>query len=122
MSVSRLKLSEVPRFMAWLIANRDRNSFDPEVIDYPTLRVYGSGSGYLPVHSGVILESLALSPDASAEQKLSGVIEMVNAVESEARDAGIRELFYISSDARTDESAVRQLGFEKVVAYRKKIR
>jgi hypothetical protein len=119
------KLIDIPEFLVWIFGNRDKNKLDPKILEYPTLRVYSAANdsaiAFLPIHSGVILESLALNPEASPEDKLEAVCGIVNQVMLDAIQQGIREMFYISSDERTDESAVRQLGFEEVKCYRKKL-
>jgi hypothetical protein len=119
------KLIDIPQFLVWLFGNREKNKLDLEILEYPTLRVYSAANdsaiAFLPIHSGVILESLALNPEASPEEKLEAVCGIVNQVMLDATQQGIREMFYISSDERTDASAVRQLGFEEVKCYRKKL-
>lgn len=124
MNIGLARLVDIPQFLVWLFSN-PKNSLDPKILDYPTLRVYSAANekqvGFLPIHSGVILDSVALDPGSPAEQKLEAVAGMVNLICAEAFQSGIREVFYISSDERTDESAVRQLGFEKVICYRKKL-
>lgn len=126
MRTGTIRLVDVAQFLVWLLQGREKNALDLDILDYPTLRVYTAEAdrkvGYLPVHGSVILESLALNPEASAREKLEAVCAMTQHIERDALAAGVRELFYISSDDRTDESAVRQLGFEKVAAYRKKLK
>lgn len=126
MIVRYLKLLDVPMFLKWLWDGREQNDVDFRILDYPTFRVVaaekdGKPQAFLPLQTCIVLESLALGPELEPKEKLDSVVEMVHNIGKEAFREGIRELYYISSDERTDESAVRQLGFERVVAYRKRL-
>jgi len=117
-------LWEIPQAISFLMRNSEKNHFDHRVLTYPSTRVIRAGEdkalAYMPVHTGAILESLGWAEDATAEQKLTAAMEMLRQVGAEAHSLGYREMFFISSDERTDESAMK-LGFEKVTCYRKRI-
>lgn len=118
-------LLDVPKFLTWLWNGREKNDLDANILTYPTLRIAVAENGkplaFAPFQVCYVLESLAMNPELDAKEKLDSVVELVHNIEAEAFSQGIRELLYLSSDERTDESAVRQLGFEKVVAYRKRL-
>ena len=74
----------------------------------------------MPVHTGIVLESMGWAENLEAREKLESAVVMVNQVSSEAHSIGYREMFFISSDERTD-AAAEKLGFEKVTCYRKRL-
>ena len=116
---------DVPQGLLWLYKATETNGFDPAVLDYPLLKMVVAGNGkavaYLPYHPVVCLESLGLRPDASARERLAAVAVAFEHVEREARAAGVREILFLSSDDRLDESAVAHFGFQRVTALRKRL-
>lgn len=122
MTVRIAKISELLEAVTWLMAGKEANSFDLGILDYPTLEVVKSGDiCYLPWHGGAILESVGFRPSATPREKLEATVSAVRAIEQKAAEMGIRELYFMSSDDRTDEAAAKHLGFEKVVMFRKKV-
>lgn len=126
MNVRWLRILDIPLFLKLLWDGREQNDVDFHILDYPTFRAVaaekeGKPKAFLPLQTCIVLESLALDPELEPKEKLDSVVEMVHNIGKEAFREGIRELYYISSDERTDESAVRQLGFERVTAYRKRL-
>jgi hypothetical protein len=75
----------------------------------------------LPVHTGAILESLGWADNLDAEHKALAAVMAAEEVEREAWQLGYREVFYICSDDRTDEFCEKRLGYERVVAMRKRL-
>lgn len=120
-------LWEIPEAIGFIIANRVKGNFDPAIFRYPTLKVMRTENGqggalvYLPVHSAAILESVGWAPDLDAEHKVEAGITALEQVEREAWAAGYREVFFISSDERTDRFCQEQLGYEAVKVLRKKL-
>lgn len=106
----------------WLLENRRNNALDMDVMNYPTTRLVAAENvGVLPYQAVIVLESAGWGPGVSADNKAVAAVEMIGAVEREAREAGIREIFYLSSDDRTDEFLRKHLNFEPVKAFRKRI-
>lgn len=120
-------LWQVPEAIAFAIANRVKSSLDPQIYSYPTTKIMrvengeGNAMAYLPVHSGAILESLGWAPELDAEHKVEAGITALEQVEREAWASGYREVFFVSSDDRTDEFCQRQLGYEKITVLRKRL-
>lgn len=119
---------DMPEALQFLINSRDTNDLDVAVLTYPNTKVVRAESveqpgavAYMPVQNAVVLESVGFKDGLSAGEKLSAVTAMCAQVASEACSLGIREMYYLSSDGRTDEAAMKGLGFEKVTAYRKRL-
>lgn len=107
----------------WLNANKEHNQFDVEVLNYPTSELYVSPDdpvACMPVHAALMLESVGFGTE-EANKKLVAVIDMLNLAIERARSLGIKEIVYLSSDERTDEYAVKVLGFRAIKAFRKVI-
>ena len=126
METRPVTMRDIPQMAAWLYRNREINGFDPDILDYPTLRAWAAVNGgpkpvaYLPGHTVLMLESLALDPAADARHLMAAVMAAFEHACAEAKSAGIREVIYLHSDDRFDESAERA-GFVRVTAYRKKL-
>jgi hypothetical protein len=123
MSVRKRSELEAIQHLQWLIGKKD---VDWRTLDYETTEKFISlvdnePKAIMHHHLGLVLESVAFNPDSTPKERLESVVELVDNSVSRATSVGAREIFYISSDERTDESAVRQLGFEKVVCYRKRL-
>lgn len=123
MTVRKRSELETIQHLQWLLGKK---GVDFTTLDYETAEKFVSLVGDAPKailhhHLGLILESVAFSPDSTAKERLEAVVELVDNSCSRAKSVGAREIFYISSDERTDESAVRQLGFERVICYRKRV-
>lgn len=120
-------LLEIPQALEYAIANAEKGNLDPHIYNYPTLRIMRSENGdgtalvYLPVHTGIILESLGFAPNLTADQKVKAAISALTTVEHEAYMLGCREAVFISSDERTDEFCQKRLGYEKVSALRRRL-
>lgn len=126
MEARSITLKDVPQMSFWLYRGRPENGFDPDILDYPTLRAWAATNGspkpvaYLPGHTVLMLESLALDPDADARHKMAAVLAAFEQACAEAKASGIREVIYLHSDDRLDETAER-MGFKRVTAYRRKL-
>lgn len=128
MSVRRATWYDAVNLISWLLAGSEKNALDPSMLRWTpeTLKVFVSEKNDEPVvmapcHTSVTIESLAIRPDATPEEKQGAVIEAVNAIAFEAASNGVKQLNYISSDEKTDERAMKHLGFSKCVCYVKKL-
>lgn len=124
MTVRKRREIETLDHLHWLTKQKD---VDWATLDYPTADKVAVVDGadrpmlFAHFHAGLIIESLAFRPGLSPKEKLESALEVVNNQCSAAKGIGVREAYYMSSDARTDESAMRHLGFEKVTMYRKRL-
>jgi len=115
--------TEALQHIQWLLTQKD---VDWSTLDYPTreiaaVEVDGKVVVYGHYHGVLVIESLAFNPDADAKDRLESVMVLVENICQRAKELGFREIWYMSSDTRTDESAARQLGFEKKVCLRKRL-
>lgn len=123
MKVDKASYLDSIEHLSWLLQQKE---VDYRTLDYPTVEKYKAMDGernvaFNHVHNGLIFESVAFNPESAAKERLEACLDLVNNICERARSLGIREAYYMSSDERTDESAMKHLGFEKVVCYRKRI-
>lgn len=120
----KAKFTEHADCLKWLESNREKNDFDPEVLDYPTAELYvvpdETPKACLPIHGVVMLESLGFNTD-DPKERLVSALELVQHAVERARQLGVKEIVYLSSDERTDMFASKVLGFKEVKAFRKVI-
>lgn len=106
----------------WLRAGKEHNDFAESVMDYPTMELYVSPddnpSACLPIHAGIVLESLGFGCQ-NAKDKMAASMDLLQAAIDRAIGLGVKEMIYLSSDERTDEFAVKVLGFHPIKAFRK---
>ncbi len=123
LKVRRMKLLEVPKWLKWIWDGKEKNDLSPKMFDYDSLRVFVCENSkplvFLPVHSVLVIDSLAFNPEATAKERLDSVCETIHVIAAEAKASGIAEMLYVSSDERVDESAAKHLGFVKETIYRK---
>lgn len=124
--VSNPSRLEWPQILAWLWQNRDKNCLDLAMLDYPTLEITGayedgSALAYMPKHAAVIIDSMAWSPEATVVDKVESAEALLEQTERQAFGAGVREIFYVSSDDRTDEW-MSERGYVKTTCYRKRMK
>lgn len=116
----KAKFAEHQMCLDWLNAN-PHNDFDPEVMNYPTMELYVSPdenpNACLPIHAGIVLESIGFGCQ-DVKHKLASSLELLRTATERARSLGMKELIYLSSDERTDEFAMKALGFRPIRAYR----
>jgi hypothetical protein len=120
-------LWEIPQAIAFALANAVKGNLDHRIFSYPTTRIMraengdGTAMAYLPVHTAAVLESLGWAEGLDAEHKILAAVTACDEIEREAYLLGYREVFFISSDERTDEFCQRHLGYERVTAMRKRL-
>lgn len=105
----------------WINRNQ---SFDPGILKYPTLQLICAHNGkpisFLPVHRGLILESLASNPWATELEKAEALKDLTKAAELLASSYGIKELYFMVSDKDVQKIAENH-GFETVTVCRMKL-
>lgn len=125
MNVQWANLGQIPEAIGFAIANVTKNNLDFRIYSYPTARIMRAENGngaalcYLPVHTGIILESLGWAQNLKAGQKAAAGIATLEEIERQSFAAGYREVIFLSSDRRTDKFCQRWLGYERVNAMRK---
>jgi N-acetylglutamate synthase-like GNAT family acetyltransferase len=95
----------------WLIKTPN-NLFDPDIAQYPNLRVLvvekdGEPIIYFPFHVVFQGESLALNPDADKKHLAHGFRVLENALLALAEPYGIREVFTACADDSFSQFAER---------------
>lgn len=107
-----------PEMVQWAI-NGDRNAFDPTILTYPSLGVLklGTRTGktvmYLPAQTVIMLESLAINPEATDREIAVGLLTAFNALLVQAQGKGIGEVYFLGSNELTNKFAERH-GMEKL--------
>ena len=102
---------------AWLSTN-PLNEFESVILKYPTLRVIASYAPegvvcYLPTQKVLVLESLAVNPNAGDLEKAQALRDLTKAAELLASSEGIREIWFLDGAGGVGEMA-RSHGFEEL--------
>ena len=111
--------------IAWLNSN-PANQFDERILAYPTLEIitaYGDRNVlHLPVHRALVMESLAVSPDATEMEKAQALRDVTKSAEYLASRYGIKELYFQISEEQVKKIASnKDVGFELVTMARMKL-
>lgn len=105
-----------PLAREWL---RKVPEFDEGILSYPTTRMLCSYNsrpvGFLPVHKACILETLALNPESSDEEKTQAMRDLVKGATLNASSDGIKEIYFLGTDERVVKIATNpRAGFEEL--------
>lgn len=107
----------------WAKANPTAN-FDSRIMQYPTLQVLCSYNGkpvsYAPFHRVLVMESLAVSPEASFPERAQSLRDFIKAAELIASANGIKEIHFQVSDEAVKTIAENH-GFETITICRMKL-
>lgn len=99
------------------VAITEKNEFDPEVLTYPSTTMLVAHDGkpvvFLPVQLAVVLESLAIRPDASDFQVSVALKELVSVVSVLAAQRQLGEMYFIGTNERTNAFATKN-GFTEL--------
>jgi len=119
-------LLEIPEALQLLLENSEHNGLDLRIFQYPVTRVVRSENGngadaYMAVQTVPMLESIGYTRSLEPERRKAVALEMVDFVEQEARKGGMGEVYFVSSDPKTDARAMKERGFEPVTAFRKRL-
>lgn len=114
----RLADHETEPVVDWCQANSERNAFDRDVLTYPSTKVLaahnnGTVYAYMPVQGVAMLESIGPNPAVNPLQVAAALVEMVQGASLMAYANGMREIYFLSSDALTAEGSAK-LGFEEL--------
>jgi len=115
---------EKEQFVAWEKANSKRNCWDERILDYPLLVVSAAINGkvvaYLPQHPVLVLDSIAVNPEASGNEVHTALLLFLEEAEKCAKMTGMGEVMFLASDEAVARGAARR-GFVKsdLALYRK---
>lgn len=110
---------EAKELIAWSVEGlANNNYFDPNVLFYPATIKLCAGSDskrvvYVPVQHVLMLESLAINPEASKTEVAVGLRVAVNACQLLAQQAGIGEIYFLGTNDQTNAFAQKH-GFTEV--------
>ena len=117
MTIRPLQQYDIGEFSHWTMRNEVMNRVDPDITTYPTLNVWLAQNGrhvaYLPVHSVLMLESLAPNPNATDLELVQAIAQLVKHVIAASWGSGAREIWFHGTDPRVNRIAERH-GFERV--------
>lgn len=108
---------DAEQIVEWLKLN-PLNEFESVILKYPTLRVIASYAQdgvicYLPTQKVLVLESLAVNPEATELEKAQALRDLTKASELLASSEGIREIWFLDGAGGVGEMA-RSHGFEEL--------
>lgn len=119
LKTEQITSADWPEMAEWMGLLSQRNNIDTAIFGYPateTLKVSnGKGIMYGPFQRTYMLESLAFNPDATNAEKANALREFFSIVSWEARNKGIRELYFLCADKET-KVFVEHHGFEAMTA------
>lgn len=125
MATRKTRLSEIPLMIGWLEAEKERNHWDDDVLDYENLSIDTITCGQrvmaiYPSHPVLCLESAAVNPETTPLERWEAAkIGIANAC-NRAVALGIREIVFQSSDESMDKHMAK-LGFTRETYMRKKL-
>lgn len=104
-------------FVKWSVETKN-NLFDPDVAKYPSTFVLAAFDengviAYLPVQQPLMMEALALRPDAKPAELAVAGKELTQAVVTFAHQKGSGEIYFVCKEPTTCAFAERH-GFEKL--------
>lgn len=116
----RLADPDVEPVIDWCQNNSERNSFNRDILTYPTTKVLaayedkpdGRVLAYLPVQGAAMLESIGPNPEVSVQELTQGLIECVQGAALMAHANGYREIYFLVSDENTALGA-EYMGFRE---------
>lgn len=98
-----------------LLHANPENCFDPGIMKYPTLQIMCAYNGhviaYLPTHKALILESTAVALDATEDETIQALRDLVKGATLMASGQQIKEMYFIVTDEKLAKVA-RNHGFE----------
>lgn len=102
----------------WLNGNPS-NQFDSAILSYPTLQVVTAYNGrnvmHLPMHKCMVMESLAINPEATEMEKAQALRDLTKAAELLASQSGIKELYFEPTEDQVKAIATNpDVGFKIV--------
>lgn len=101
----------------WINAN-PRNLFDPDILNYPTLRVICAYDkepvAYLPTQQALFLESVAMNPNPALNPyRAQALRDLTKGAQLLASTNGIKEIYMFGADEAVINIA-QDHGFERI--------
>lgn len=108
--VERVKTIEDANEMAdWISKLSARNNVDPDIFKYPATDVLKASNGhgvmYMPRQRVMMLEALAINPEAQNSDVALALRALIQVSEFQSREAGMGEIYFLCSDPETKRYA-----------------
>lgn len=108
--VEIMKLDDLPQMAEWMSALSSRNHVDTSIFAYRATDVLKASNGqpliYMPRQRVMMLESLAINPDAQQSDVALALRALIQVSEYEGRVAGHGEMYFLCSDPETKRYAL----------------
>lgn len=115
--VEKMPAADIPQMAEWMARLAQRNNLDSDIFKYPATTTLKASNGkalvYMPVQTVYMLESLAISPEASPLEVAAALRALFNVTEWEGRNAGHGEQYFLCADGETCAFAEHQ-GLEEL--------
>lgn len=99
---------ESEQILSWMKGNLS-NHFDPQILKYPTLRMLCSYGDmpvcYLPVHKVLMMESIAVNPEASRFDVAQALRDLTKATQLIADAEQMKEVYFVGGHGGVGEMA-----------------
>jgi N-acetylglutamate synthase-like GNAT family acetyltransferase len=107
---------EYEQFLLWFRSTIN-NLYDEDILQYPATQVLVAHNDktimFLPFQQTVMLESLAIDPEASPKDVAVSLYALIDAVRLKCAESGIGELYFLCKDESTSKFAERH-GFTRL--------
>lgn len=108
---------QLTQMLAWIVKTKN-NAFDASILTYPStfvLCAYNKVRNvlYMPIQQPLMLESLAVNPEASPEEVGFALAETTREAVMQAHLKGVGEVYFAGSNPDTVRFALKH-GFEEV--------
>ena len=109
--VRPVRPSDAPTFTRWSLETNG-NLFDPDVAKYPSTTVWAAFNkkgtvAFLPVQRPLMLDSLAINPEADKGDVGMALKELTQNAVTQAHAQGAGEIYFLCKDESTMEIAKR---------------
>jgi hypothetical protein len=103
--------ADAPAFTKWSLETK-QNLFDPDVVRYPSTVVWMAFNkkgpvAFLPIQRPLLLDALAINPDADAAEVGTALKELTQNAVTQAHALGAGEIYFLCKDESTMEFAKR---------------
>lgn len=102
-------LPDAQEMAEWISQLSARNNVDPDIFNYPATDILKASNGrpvmYMPRQRVMMLEALAINPEAQASDVALALRALIQVSEYESRLAGMGEMYFLCSDPETKHYA-----------------
>lgn len=103
--IEKMKLEDLPQMAEWMAALSHRNAIDTSIFSYKATDTLKASNGkpiiYMPRQRVMMLESLAINPEAQASDVALALRALIQVSEYESREAGMGEMMFACKDEET---------------------